>query len=253
MKVVLYDGSFEGWLSAVFEIYEYRFDDPEIRNQQKYQQDFFASMHLTDTSEHKAGRVWNGLKQRLSVAALQKLVNAWFSETPGIENILWRFVQYAFSSKIRIENDYSCPAVLAVSELSKKVFREKHRMEAFVRFQLTRDGLFYAIVAPDFDVLTLIRPHFESRYADQRWLIYDDRRKYGIYYDLNHVESVQISFEPATDTGKNIHPVYNEKEELYQQLWKSYFDSVNIKARKNTKLHLQHMPRRYWKYLPEKA
>jgi probable DNA metabolism protein len=43
-----------------------------------------------------------------------------------------------------------------------------------------------------------------------------------------------------------------EKEVEYQVLWKSYFDSVNIKERKNPKLHLQHVPRRYWKYLSEK-
>ena len=41
-------------------------------------------------------------------------------------------------------------------------------------------------------------------------------------------------------------------EELYQKLWHSYFQSINIEARKNTKLHLQHVPRRYWKYLTEK-
>jgi probable DNA metabolism protein len=44
----------------------------------------------------------------------------------------------------------------------------------------------------------------------------------------------------------------DEKEELYQRLWQQYFTSVNIAARKNTKLHIQHMPKRYWKFLPEK-
>ena len=43
-----------------------------------------------------------------------------------------------------------------------------------------------------------------------------------------------------------------EAEPDYQVLWKSYFDSVNIPERKNMKLHLQHVPRRYWKYLSEK-
>ena len=57
-------------------------------------------------------------------------------------------------------------------------------MEAFVRFQLTKDGLYYCIIQPDYNVLPLISNHFEKRYADQRWLIYDSRRKYGIYYDL---------------------------------------------------------------------
>lgn len=253
MHIVLYDGSFEGWLTAVFEIYEYRFAEAEIHDNRKYQGNIFAKEHVAAVNDYKAQRLWNGLKQRLSPTALQKINNAWFSEEPGIENILLAFVQYAFSSNVSVENDYSSPPVLAISALSKKVHREKHRMEAFVRFQLTRDGFYYAIVEPDFDVLPLIRQHFETRYADQRWMIYDARRKYGIYFDLQKVETVQIQFDSTNNGGKDIHASYDEQEDLYQHLWKHYFDHVNIKARKNTKLHIQHMPRRYWKYLPEKV
>jgi len=43
-----------------------------------------------------------------------------------------------------------------------------------------------------------------------------------------------------------------ENEPDYQVLWKSYFDNVNIPERRNMKLHLQHIPKRYWKYLSEK-
>jgi probable DNA metabolism protein len=94
--------------------------------------------------------------------------------------------------------------------------------------------------------------HFKNRYADQNWLIYDTRRKYGIFYDGNSVEEVSISFSATTMQGKNIEQVYDAEELKFKKLWQQYFKSVNIAARKNTKLHLQHMPRRYWKYLTEK-
>jgi probable DNA metabolism protein len=112
--------------------------------------------------------------------------------------------------------------------------------------------LYYAICQPDFNVLPLIKTHFKERYADQCWLIYDNRRKYGLYYNLKEVETVQLSFSEGSNSGKNIGLVLDEKEELYQQLWQQYFQSVNIVARKNLKLHIQHMPKRYWKFLPEK-
>jgi probable DNA metabolism protein len=139
-----------------------------------------------------------------------------------------------------------------VQQTAKKVHREAHRMEAFVRFQQTADGLYYAIIEPDYDVLPLILKHFKNRYADQRWMIWDSRRKYGLYYDLNEVTTVAFSFDAQTNSGKDISAVYSETEPLYQQLWQQYFKSVNIPARKNSKLHLQHMPARYWKFLPEK-
>ena len=148
-----------------------------------------------------------------------------------------------------VENDYGHPDVLAVQQTSKKVHREKHRMEAFVRFQLTNDGLYYALIQPDYNVLPLIHSHFKNRYADQRWLIYDSRRKYGLYYDLDKVEEVRIDF---SESGSETPNIYDEEEGLYQELWKQYFDSINIKARKNMKLHIQHVPKRYWKYLVEK-
>src|SRR5215213_3603788 len=108
--------------------------------------------------------------------SIKPVYRAFLSEENGIEHVLLQYAQYAFSKKQSIESDYFNPAVLTVVQTSKKVYREKHRMEAFIRFQLTADGLFYAICQPDFNVLPLIEKHFKSRYADQRWLIYDSKR-----------------------------------------------------------------------------
>ena len=74
----------------------------------------------------------------------------------------------------------------------------------------------------------------------------------GIYYDLQKVENVFLNFEVNTNDTKALAAICDEKEELYQRLWQQYFSSVNIAARKNMKLHIQHMPKRYWRYLVEK-
>ena len=112
--------------------------------------------------------------------------------------------------------------------------------------------LILIIIQPDFNVLPLIASHFKERYSDQRWLIYDVRRKYGLYYDLETVTEVHITFSENLNDKSVKENVYDQEEDLYQSLWQAYFDSVNIKARKNMKLHIQHMPKRYWKYLIEK-
>lgn len=44
----------------------------------------------------------------------------------------------------------------------------------------------------------------------------------------------------------------DKKDEHFQNLWKRYYQSTNIEARRNMKLHLQYVPKRYWKYLVEK-
>lgn len=252
MYTVLYDGSFEGWLCAVFDVYDYKLQDVEICKEARFKGNIFDAVHTIHYNEQHSQRIWKGLEKRLSGEALKEIYRAFLSEIDGIETVLLQYVQYAFSSSPSMEADFSHPAVLTVTTTAKKVWREKHRMEAFVRFQKTKDGLYYAIIEPDHNVLPLIAAHFAARYADQKWMIYDGRRKYGIHYDLHTVTNVAISFSGDAGNGKDISPAYDEQEDVFQQLWQQYFKSVNIVSRKNTKLHIQHMPRRYWKYLTEK-
>ncbi len=252
MVTLVYDGTFDGWLTAVFEVYEYKFKDPFIVKQDNFQPNVFDARHAVLTDEVKAGRVWKGLKQKISHRATSELYHSFLSEIPGFENTLLRYAQYVFASTNTVEYDYSNHSILEVRQIAHKVYRERHRMEAFIRFELTRDQIYYAVIQPDFNVLPLLENHFKKRYADQKWLIYDVYRKYGMFYDLQQVTQVTINFSENTNSGNDVSIVYDDTEVLYQSLWKQYFQSVNIQARKNMKLHIQHMPRRYWKYLTEK-
>ena len=113
--------------------------------------------------------------------------------------------------------------------------------------------MFHAVIEPDFNVLPLITDFFRKRYADQAWLIYDSKRKYGVLYDLQQLSEVYLTPQQQNSIAKTEDIIsFDESEEKYQTLWKQYFKSTNIEARKNMKLHLQHVPKRYWKYLVEK-
>ncbi len=252
MQSVVYDGTFEGFLSSVFDVYEYKFTEVDICPQHRFNGNVFGLVHTTLANQEHSDRVWKGLGKKLTTEALGQLYKTFLSELPGIENRLLHYIQYAFSNNGFMETDFSNAAVVTITQTAKKVWREKHRMEAFVRFQKTAEELYYSIIEPDYNVLPLIKEHFEKRYADQRWLIFDSKRKYGLYYDGQQTTEITLNFEAGTNSGKNVTEIFSADEAAYQQLWQQYFTSVNIAARKNTKLHIQHMPRRYWKYLPEK-
>ena len=253
--VLVYDGSFGGWLTTVFEVYERKLKGVQIYKDGTQQSDIFLPTLHVNTDTLKAKRVWNGLSARLSRQGMDRVFYAFLSEVPGMENILLQFAEYAFSSRENIEENHGHPTVLTITQTAKKVGREKHRMEAFVRFQLLKDGLFYSGIEPDFNVLPLIMPHFKRRYADQDWLIYDIKRKYGIHSSKDTGESheVHIQWLEGQKMGTASKDIFQPEEELYQLLWKDYFKSTGIPARRNMKLHIQHVPRRYWKYLTEKA
>lgn len=216
------------------------------------QANFFDAKRSIVSDPVKANRVLKGLTQRLSAGGVQRLYAAHLSEIAGEDDNLLGFIRYAFSSKAEVEEDFGNKFVIRLSQVIKMVRREKHRMEAFIRFQKMADGIFYASIEPDFNVLPLLLAHFKRRYADQRWIIYDIKRGFGIYYDLKEAEFIQMDFACGPPFNKGIISSYSEDEPLYQALWKDYFKHVNIPARKNTKLHLQHVPKRYWKHLTEK-
>ncbi|TXK49015.1 DNA metabolism protein [Pontibacter qinzhouensis] len=254
MVLYTYDGSFEGLLTVVFEAYERKAWPDKIEPEHQAQPLLLGQTVAVTTDDAKANRVWQGLQQRLSAGALRSLYHTYLWEQPGFEMLLFHYVRLAFSSPENIEGNFTADCVLQVQQASKQVHREKHRMEAFVRFQKTQDGLYYAAISPDYNVLPLIIDHFQKRYADQRWVLYDLNRRYGTYYDLQTVTLVSLEKTdlPVKQQGVLQKSAFDAEEAKYQELWQVYFDHVNIPERKNPKLHLRHVPKRYWKYLSEK-
>lgn len=253
MTQIIYDGTFEGWLTAVFEIYELKYSDIIFAKEHPSTGLLFSTNHFVVTNIEKAKRVADGLQKKLSEEGYKRIYSTFLSEINQAENLMFRFAGYVLSSAINVEEDFANSDVWNIRKASKMVQRESHRMKAFVRFKLTKDELYYAIIEPDCDVLPIIENHFKNRYADQRWLIYDSKRKYGIYYDLENVSTVQLEFNADANSAHFLAEICDHEEEFFQNLWLNYFTNVNIESRKNTRLHLKHMPKRYWKNLTEKT
>lgn len=249
--ILLYDGSFDGFLCCVFMTYDQKISNPAIRKQSETNNQLFTITEEVITEKHKARRVWKGFILKTTRNEQQGLFKAFLSEIKGVENTLLHYMQTIFEKESSTAIDFSNKNILKISQVAKMVEREKHRMEAFVRFQLTNDNIYTATVEPDFNVLPLITSHFKDRYADQKWVIYDLKRNYGIYYNLTTVETITIEgFSKRKSKIPSGLLASSEKE--FQKLWNIYYTNINIKSRKNDKLHKQHLPKRYWKYLTEK-
>lgn len=251
MYTLVYDGTFEGLLTAVFEIYDRKLFHVKLIKGEWRSGAMFEEVLQIVTDEGRAKRVLLGLRKRLSSAGIQRLYIAHMAEMENEDNAIVGFIRYVFDTDVNVEEDYGNKYVMRLSEILKMVRREKHRMEAFIRFQKLKDDTFYAAIEPDFNVLPLLIRHFKNRYTDQKWIIYDIKRRYGIHYNLHDTQYISLDF---SDSNKptNVINAFTEDEKIYQHLWKNYFTSVNIVARKNTKLHLRHIPKRYWRHLTEK-
>lgn len=244
----IFDGTLEGLLTAVFERFERKPLFVSLNVKATFQPEAFNEVFYIVNSRTKADRVWNGLLKRLDKNWIRRIYCAYLSEIPEVLNSIFHFITCLFQNQPGEEYNYGNEHVLTTAKTAKKVEREKHRMEAFIRFRKTIDGIFYCGIEPDFNVLPLIVKHFKDRYADQQWFIYDLKRGYGLNYDLKSVEEVTMDFKTKPSPQ-----LMDTNEGLYAALWKDYFKSTTIESRKNTKLHVQHVPKRYWRYLTEKA
>ena len=260
-NTILYEPSFEGWLSAVYYVYEHKLQHDstlQLIAQDCYVPSLISQAMNVDTDDDKAERVLVKLNKLLGRSGMRNILWGFLSEKDNIGTTLFQVAKYAIDYPSRsIMQDLGNLDVLELVQTVKSVGREKHRMEAFVRFEHTTDDIYFARVEPDFNVLPLIGEHFRQRYQDQHWAIYDLARGFGIYYDKSQSTPTRpATLQTITDVDdavlRNPASIHSEDEQRYQQFWQGYFTNVNIKERKNTRLHKQYLPQRYWKYLSEK-
>jgi probable DNA metabolism protein len=254
MNIFVYDASFEGFLTAVFESYRLKIVPDEILEKEETLPLFSDNILYINADEQKAQRVWKGLHKKLSPSACNMLSAVFLADDPSIPMLLYRYIRKAIDTPQSIEINFGDKDVLEASQWYKKVRREAERIRQFVRFQKTEDGIYFAPFAPLHNVLPLAIEHFTDRFSDQKWIVYDTKRKYGFFYDLQ--TTVEVTFDHLNidpRAGKIDPAMMSEDENLFQEMWKAYFKSMTIKERINPKLHRQNLPRRFWRYLTEKS
>ena len=252
MIIFRYDKTFEGLLTSVFDAYNLKIFPDKLLSSNDIEPLFTQIRHHITTSEEKAKRVWTALLKKLPERAGNMILHVWLSELEGSDELLFRYVCKTFDHIQSIAYNFGDTDVLEVERLARKVAHEALYIKQFLRFQKAADDIFFAPIRPIYNALPLTVNHFTDRFADQLWVIYDLRRKYGYYYDLHTTREITFTDEDDTLREKLDESLMAEDEKLFQELWKGYFKALTIKERINPRLHRQHMPVRFWRYLTEK-
>ncbi|QTL99026.1 DUF4130 domain-containing protein [Iocasia frigidifontis] len=242
----LYDGSFPGLMTAIYQAYYYEHKPNYIISSNKYQPALFAEKVIIKTDMKKFDRVYQAVKKKISNRSLQKIYYAYLSELDDIEMKIYRYLRMGFTIGKKIDGHLSNKLVLKLNKIYNKVSGERHRLLGLLRFRKIAGDIYYAPFEPDHNVITLMAPHFAKRLVDQNWIIHDLKREKAVIY--NQQEWVLTDLKKRLDQGR-----LTAEEIEYQELWRGFFDSVAIENRKNSRLQRQFMPERYWKYLIEKS
>jgi probable DNA metabolism protein len=244
MICFVFDGTFEGLLTSIYEAY-YNSDKPEeiIPNWQ-FEPTLLTEQVLIKTDEEKSNKVYNAIKNKISKEALRKVYYTFLSELDGACTLAYKYVRLGFKFGSEVDLYLHIDTVLNIHNITKKVSYECHRMLGFVRFKSVQ-SMYYSPIEPDHNILGLIASHFASRLPNENWIIHDIKRNLAVFY--NKQEWILTSF--SKEASKDF--FINKEGDLYESLWKEFFRTIAIDDRVNSRLQKRMMPVRYWKNLTE--
>lgn len=242
MAVWTFDGTFNGFLCLIHESARKKERPGGILGPGGAQPLLFETV-LTETDEQLAASVRTALAARFSRRVLATGYYAFLSAMAGKEMAVYRYFSLAWTMGPRAAGLLADDRVRTVHEAGRAVSRERHRFLGLLRFS-ELGGVLYAPFEPEGDILPLVAGHFARRLGGERWIIHDTGRNRAAVYE-NGIWRVS-----AFRTGGPL-PLSGREREI-RDLWKRYFSSTAVQTRKNAELQRQFMPKKYWKYLPEK-
>lgn len=266
-----YDGTPEGLFSAIFEAYARHEDPQDIAPESALRLRLGQELRFIETDPDHAGRVQRGIRKRCGDAAYDAVLHASLSDDVDAGTIVYRFVRYAMAvnrphdcatctrrgscrnphggldcggtGRHTILDDLTHPAVEGLHRLTRAVMNERHRMLQFLRFEHLDNGVWFARCNPNASVVPLIMDWFSGRFNTQPFIIFDEVHAIAGVYEgrdwyLVATESLDL-------------PARASEENLMQQAWRRFYDTVAVEARYNPELRRQFMPKRLWRNLTE--
>lgn len=237
--IYYYDGSFDGLFTVIFEKYQ-EIGKCEIKT--KTDQVNFLESETIKTDLVKAERVITGIKENIGNEFFENAFKVFKSNHPKKEEVL----AITIKSCLIYGNVYlSSPKKAAVTfrSIVKNFNHETHAYKGFTRFREIQGSYLFAEIAPENDVLLHITQHFLKRMPAEKFIIYDKNRNKASLCEFGKYEEIEILEMDAVDS---------EKEAIFKDAWIGFYEAIGINERKNKKLMQANMPKKYWKYLPEK-
>lgn len=242
MTAYRFDGSFDGLLCCIFRSFSEK-ETPFAVFSSDFQPSFDTVIKDVATEPGKAERVKKGIIKCGSISLLSTFSYAMRSGDGLKETVIFNAIRKCIENKKDMLSDYADYDMLAFYDLTKRISFETHRFKGFLRFEECLGGGYYAHFEPDNDVCDLLAPHFKKRFPSQKFIIHDVKRNKFVLYDGER------SF---VFCGKSPLTLFLSAEEKdFQSLWKTYYDSVNIKERYHPKQQDNYLPRRYRKNMTE--
>ena len=246
-KILVYDGSFNGFLTSVFVAFDEKINVVNIQRKKEVQKGLFTDTQTILTQIPKAKRVWDGISRR-SNHVMKNIYFAFLSETAGIEHLLYSYIKEIVTKDSQGHLGLTEDMASKINHLANMVSKKKSQMEAFMRFNVSADGIHYSISRPEFNLLPLVSKHFRSNFGDRQWLIYDIKRNYGLFYDFHNIQLITLDSTEIVANYGTFNNSFQNNTSGANEMWNAYFAKNPIKTliSNNSRTHqLNKQPGKY--------
>ncbi|MDY6064988.1 MAG: TIGR03915 family putative DNA repair protein [Finegoldia sp.] len=230
--------SLEGFFTVVFDYYKDLFN---VEIEEDRDQLSFLDKKYVQSDFSKAKRVEVGIKKE-SRDFFYDIKTAFKSGLKNKDTIIGRLIKLFFvkgKDVINSTNEYA----IAFNRMVKNCRSEAHSLKGLLRFRRIQEDFLFAEYKSNNYILEDLSRHFLERMPGEKFIIFDknrDKAFISIYGNFEVVGVVKLDIEEA------------DEEKFFKDLWIGFYDAVTIKNRENRKLMIANMPKKYWKYLPEK-
>lgn len=242
-KIYIYDGTFEGLLTIVFDSFIKKVIPLGIVSKEDVEPNFLNSFLEFSTDYEKSARIFNGIVKNISYDTLYNCYYAFLSDVKNKEINILKYLLNGFVVGPKIETMLSIDFVFNVHSMRKKMLGEAHKLKGLLRFIEIKDNLFYASIHPSNNVIENLGHHFIRRLPAQNFIIHDKIRNIAFIYNGKEYQIVDASSLKID--------CISAEEEKYEDLWRAFFTTIAIKERTNPRLQMQFMPKKYWQDLIE--
>lgn len=234
-----YDGSFEGFLSAVFDSFSMKTIPADIVVADDTEPSLLK-IHYVETDFEHAKRVETGIEKKLGETVLNMVKRAFLFDGEGKENAILRFIRKAFDEGRTTGGKIGDESVNRIYKMCVAVNNEAERFRQFTRFS-DSNGALVAVIHPKHFVLPLIKPFFCARIKNEHFMIFDAEHGAALIHAPDRTAIIPVENLELPDA----------EDRFYSELWKNYYRRISIASRYNPTCRRNHMPKRFWQYLPE--
>lgn len=236
---MLYDGSFAGFLSCVGEsfrqkVYPFYFLSPRTRQISLY------PLREVATDQALARELYSQLEAQGSAAFRRLITYSFLTSLPQRERNMFDAIYLAFHHAL--PQDLTDERLLVLTRAVRRLVHEAHQYKGFVRFA-DYGGVLVGQIAPENQVLPLLRPHFCQRLPQEAFLLHDKTHRQALFavrgrWKLRPLDQLDLD-DPS------------QAEAQCQALWRQFYRTIAIPDRENPRCRMTHLPKRFWGEMTE--